>query len=206
MTKPILVLSTTSPYARKVRMLALENKMEFDVKVDVPWNEDTGVVALNPLGKVPVWMTSNQEAIYDSRVITEFLEISNGFKFSSSDPHEYIKIKRLEALAEGVMDASLCLFAERRKRPVELQHPWWVERQFAKIHRGLSELSKILGENRFLFGNRLTVADFGLIAALGYVELRFREDFSIAEKYPTLGKYYDKMMEKDSVRQTIPVL
>ncbi len=206
MNKPKLILSLTSPYARRVRMTALENKIDFEVVVDVPWNEDTGVIKLNPMGKVPVWVTSDGEAIYDSRVIVEYLEINNGYKLSSADPQVYIKIKKLEALSEGVMDASLCLFAERRKRPLELQHPWWIDRQFGKVHRGLSQLQDLLGNNLYLFDNRLTVADLALISALGYVQLRFSEDFLLSQKYPSLFAYYQNQMQKDSVKSTVPIV
>lgn len=206
MKKPKLILSTTSPYARRVRITALENKIDFDVAVDVPWNEDTGVIKLNPLGKVPVWITESNENIFDSRVIVEFLEIQNGYKFSSADPIKYLKIKRVESLAEGVMDASLCLFAERKKRPKELQHQWWLDRQFGKLHRGLTQLQNLLGSREYIFDNRLTVADFALISALGYVQLRFNDDFSLKEKYPELMGYYDRLMNRESVKSTIPVL
>lgn len=206
MKKPKLILSTTSPYARRVRITALENKIDFEVAVDVPWNEDTGVIKLNPLGKVPVWVTETDDNVFDSRVIVEYLESQNGYKFSSADPIKNIYIKRIESLAEGVMDASLCLFAERKKRPKELQHQWWADRQFAKVHRGLSQLQEVLGNNEFLFEDRITVADFALISALGYVQLRFSEDFSLKEKYPFLIAYYEKQMNRDSVKTTVPVL
>lgn len=206
MKKPKLILSTTSPYARRVRITALENKIDFDVAVDVPWNEDTRVIELNPLGKVPVWITESNENIFDSRVIVEFLEIQNGYKFSSADPAKYLKIKRIESLAEGVMDASLCLFAERKKRPKELQHQWWLDRQFGKLNRGLTQLQDLLGSREYIFDNRLTVADFALISALGYVQLRFNDDFSLKEKYPELMGYYDRLMNRESVKSTIPVL
>lgn len=206
MNKPKLILSTTSPYARKVRITAIENNIDFDVVVDVPWNEDTGVINFNPLGKVPVWITDMGEPIFDSRVIVEYLEFNNGNKFSSTDMNKYLKIKQIESAAEGVMDASLCLFAERKKRPKELQHQWWIDRQFGKVHRGLDYLQEILGSNTYLFENRLTVADFGLLSALGYIQIRFNEDFSLREKYPLLMKYYENLMNRDSVKSTIPVL
>ncbi len=206
MKKPKLILSTTSPYARRVRIAAIENKIDFEVAVDVPWSEDTGVIKLNPIGKVPVWITETDENISDSRVIVEYLEIKNGYKFSSADPIQYIEIKRIESLAEGVMDASLCLFAERKKRPKELQHQWWVDRQFGKVHRGLTKLQDTLGSNDFLFKNRLTVADFALVSALGYVQLRFSDDFSLQEKYPRLFKYYENLMNRESIKSTVPVL
>lgn len=206
MKKAKLILSTTSPYARRVRITALENKIDFDIQVDVPWNENTGVIELNPLGKVPVWITPEDEAIYDSRTIVEYLEIIGGNKFSSINPIENIQIKKLEALAEGVMDASLCLFAERKKRPKELQYDWWIERQFGKVHRALSELETKLNTGLFLYGEKLSIADFALISALGYVQLRFSEDFKLENKYPKLMEYYNFHMQRDSVRLSVPVL
>ena len=140
--------------------------------VDVPWNENTGVIKLNPLGKVPVWVTTEGENIFDSRIIVEYLENKNSNKFSSINPDQYLKIKQIESLSEGVMDASLCLFAEKK----------------------------------YLYDNRLTVADFALISALGYIQLRFSDDFKLADKYPRLMEYYNQMMQLESVASTVPVL
>lgn len=203
--KPKLVVSLTSPYARKVRVAALEKKIDFEMVVDVPWNEDTGVTKLNPLGKVPIWLTEGGDAIYDSRVILEYLETIAQPNLFPESRKDWIKVKQIEALAEGVMDASLCLFAERKKRPKELQHPWWIDRQFGKVHRGLAELSKILGEKDFYYGSSLTVADIAVACALGYVGLRFSDDFSWTEKYPVLARFYSKVMERPSFKETVPV-
>jgi glutathione S-transferase len=201
-----LIVSLTSPYARKVRITAIEKNIAFEMIVDVPWNEDTGVTKLNPLGKVPVWITDNGESLYDSRVIVEYLEIIGKPALFPTDPADRIKVKKMEALAEGVMDASLCLFAERKKRPKELQHPWWVDRQFGKVHRGLAELSKVLGTQSYFYGPELSAADISVVSALGYVGLRFSEDFNWQQMYPTLSQFYSKLMERPSVRSTVPVV
>ena len=204
--KQKLIVSLTSPYARKVRIAAIEKNINFEMIVDVPWNDDTGVTKLNPLGKVPVWITADGDNLYDSRVIVEYLEtIAQPLLFPSNQV-ERIKVKKIEALAEGVMDASLCLFTERKKRPKELQHPWWIDRQFGKVHRGLAELSKVLGAQNYFYGSELSAADIAVASALGYVGLRFNEDFNWEEKYPNLSRFYSKMMERTSVRSTAPVL
>lgn len=201
-----LIVSLTSPYARKARIVALEKKIDFEMVVDVPWNEDTGVTKVNPLGKVPVWITKEGEALYDSRVITEYLELLGGPSFFPADPMARIKVKRIEALAEGVMDASLVLFAERRKRPSELQHQWWIDRQFGKVHRGLKQLNEELGDKPYFFGNSFSMADVAVVAALGYVGLRFSEDFNWQQKYPQLAAFYNRLMERPSVKDTVPVV
>jgi glutathione S-transferase len=205
-TKHKLIVSLTSPYARKVRIAAIEKNISFEMIVDVPWNEDTGVTKLNPLGKVPVWINDGGESLYDSRVIVEHLEIIGKPALFPTDPADRIKVKKIEALAEGVMDASLCLFAERKKRPKDLQHPWWIDRQFGKVHRGLAELSKILGTQSYFYGSELSAADISVVSALGYVGLRFSDDFNWQETYPNLSRFYSKMMERPSVRSTVPVV
>lgn len=207
LTKPKLILSLTSPYARKVRIFAIEKGIDFDVAIDVPWNEDTQVTNFNPLGKVPVWITTENEAWFDSRVIVEYLDmIPSGPTLISDQPKERISIKKLEAVADGIMDASLVLFAERKKRPQELQHPWWIDRQFGKIHRGLSALSEELGSKDFLLGQRLTLADIATICALDYIGLRFADDFSWKERYPNLLRFHSLHSQKPSFHKTIPVV
>lgn len=204
--RPKLIVSLTSPYARKVRITALEKKIDFEMIIDVPWNEDTGVTKLNPLGKVPIWLTENGESIYDSRVIVEYLETMALPNLFPANPIDRLKVKKIEALADGIMDASLCLFAERKKRPKELQHPWWIDRQFAKVHRGLSELATLLGEKNYFYGMELSGADIAVASALGYVGLRFSDDFSWTEKYPPLARFYSKLMERPSFKDTVPIV
>ena len=206
MQKHKLIVSLTSPYARKVRIAALEKKIDFEMVVDVPWSEDTGVINLNPLGKVPVWITPEGESVYDSRVIVEYLETVAQPGLFPENPKEKIKVKQIESLAEGIMDASLCLFAERKKRPKELQHQWWIDRQFGKVHRGLAELEKNLGNKIYFYGTDLSVADIAVVSALGYIGLRFSEDFNWTEKYPILSQFYSSMMKRQSVSDTVPIL
>ena len=205
MKKHKLIVSLTSPYARKVRIAALEKNIDFEMVVDVPWNENTGVKEKNPLGKVPVWISMEGDSIYDSRVIVEYLETLAQPHLLPENLKERINVKQIEALADGVMDASLCLFAERKKRPKELQHQWWIDRQFGKVHRGLAELEKILSEKNHFCGQTLTVADIAVASALGYVGLRFSEDFNWENKYPILSRFYSKMMMRSSVSTTVPV-
>ena len=205
-TLPRLVVSLTSPYARKVRIAALELSVPFVMVVDVPWNEDTGVIKLNPLGKVPVWVTAGGNAIADSRVIVEYLDTLSSARLFPGEPLDRIAVKQLEALADGIMDASLCLFAERKKRPQELQHPWWIDRQFSKVHRGLEHLDARISRSRYFFGGCLTIADIAVACALGYVGLRFSADFDWQSQYPNLANFYKDMMQSASFSNTVPVV
>ena len=201
-----IIVSLTSPYARKVRIVALEKKIDFEMIVDVPWNEDTGVIKLNPLGKVPVLITNEGVALYDSRVIVEYLDSFGEVNLLPTQFGEKIVVKQIEALADGVMDASLCIFAERKKRPKDLQYQWWIDRQFSKIHRSLIELSKIINDKTYFHGETLSVADIAVASALGYVGLRFSDDFSWTLEYPTLAEFYSRVMKRPSFNSTVPVV
>lgn len=206
-TLPKLMQSSTSPYARKVRIFATEKKINFEIVPDVPWNPDTKTTQYNPLGKVPVWIADDGNSYFDSRMITEYLEGQYpGVNLYPTNFNDRMVVKKIEALADGIMDSSLAIFAERKKRPAELQYPDWVNRQFGKIHGGLKMLSKELGDKPYFFGNSLTIADIAVVACLGYVGLRFSEDFDWKKEYPILGKFYDRMMERPSIKESVPVL
>ena len=107
MKKHKLIVSLTSPYARKVRIAALEKNIDFEMVVDVPWNENTGVIEKNPLGKVPVWISTDGDSIYDSRVIVEYLETLAQPHLLPENLKERINVKQIEALADGVMASAL---------------------------------------------------------------------------------------------------
>jgi glutathione S-transferase len=187
--------------------VAAEKQVPFEAVLDVPWNEDTKTIAINPLGKVPIWVMADGTALFDSRVIVEYLDgISLVHPLVPTELHARIAVKRLEALADGVMDAALAIFAERRKRPAHLQYPEWVERQFSKIHRSLQLLSDTLGDREYFHSDTLSLADIAVVSALGYVGLRYAEDFSWQQNYPVLARFYERMMLHPSISSTVPVL
>ncbi|HQT67185.1 MAG: hypothetical protein B7Z78_13545 [Rhodospirillales bacterium 20-60-12] len=202
-----LYFSTTSPYARKVRIAAAEKNISFESVLDVPWNDDTKAIALNPLGKVPIWVMRDGTALFDSRVIVEYIDgLSPHSPLFPQAFADRIKVKRWEAMADGIMDASLAIFSERRKRPAALQYPEWSERQFGKIHRGLQTMSDELARQDYFHGGQLGVVEIGIASALGYVGLRFSEDFSWQDQYPILSALYDRLMQRQSFSETVPVL
>jgi len=204
---PRLLYSLTSPYSRKVMIVADEKGIEFDAVIDVPWNIDTKVPDFNPLGKVPVWIREDGSALFDSRVIVEYLDgIKNAGEFIPLELNARIAVKRWEAVADGIMDAALVIFAERFKRPQELAYADWVERQFGKIHRGLALLNEELGDREYFHGNKLSLADIAVVCALGYVGLRFSEDFNWQKNNPRLAALYERLMELESVNASVPVV
>lgn len=199
-----LIASLTSPFARKVRIVAAEKHIEYELVVDVPWEADTKVPEYNPLGKVPVWVFEDGKTLFDSRVIVEYLDsISPVGHLIPTDARARIAVKRWEALADGVVDAAALAFMEG-KRPAPQQSPEWVARQLGKVQAGLAAMSAEMGMNNWCVGDAYTLADIATGCALGYLDFRFPElDWRRAQ--PHLSEYYDRIMQRPTFRDTVPV-
>lgn len=169
-----LIASTTSPFARKVRIVLAEKNLAAEFVVDIPWNADTQVPLHNPLGKVPVLLCDDGEALYDSRVIVDYLEALKPWPLLiPAEVSERIAVKKWEALADGVSDAAAAIFIER-KRPESQQSPDWISRQQQKIRLGLAAMEQGL-RGDYCRGGAFTLADIAVGACLGYLDFRFAE-------------------------------
>ncbi len=198
-----LIGSHTSPYTRKVRIVLAEKKIEYDFVVDSPWANDSKVPDYNPLGKIPVLVLDDDTALFDSRVIVEYIDnVTPNNKLFPAPNRERIEVKRWEALADGLCDAAVAALLER-KRPAGEQSADWVERQFAKVKRALAFMSEELDEKSFCMGTHISMADLALGTALGYLNFRFPEIAWQAD-HPNLSKLYDKLMQRPAFADTIP--
>jgi glutathione S-transferase len=198
-----LIGSLTSPYARKARVVLAEKKMEYDFEIDSPWNADSGVPNLNPLGKIPVLVLDDETVLFDSRVIVEYLDnVTPNNKLMPAPNRERILVKRWEALADGVCDAATTAFLEA-KRPAKLRDKDWIERQRGKIAAGLAFMAEELGDNTHCMGTHYSLADAAVGCALGYLVFRF-PDIEWQETHPNLAKLYDKLMQRPSFAETVP--
>lgn len=198
-----LIGSLTSPYARKARVVLAEKKIEYDFEIDSPWNADSGVPNLNPLGKIPVLVLDDETVLFDSRVIVEYLDnVTPNNKLMPAPNRERILVKRWEALADGVCDAATAAFLEA-KRPAKLQDKTWIERQRGKIAASLEFMAEELGENAHCMGMHFSLADAAAGCALGYLVFRFG-DINWQESHPNLAKLYDKLMQRPSFAETMP--
>lgn len=199
-----LIGSLTSPFVRKVRIVAAEKHIEYELVIDVPWEPDTKVPDYNPLGKVPVWVFEDGKTLFDSRVIVEYLDsISPVGHLIPTDARARIAVKRCEALADGIIDAAALAFVER-KRPAAQQSPEWISRQFGKVAAGLATMSTEMGMNNWCQGDSFTLADIATGCALGYLEFRFPE-LDWRRAHPHLSEYYDRIMQRPTFRDTVPV-
>ena len=198
-----LIGSLTSPSVRKVRIVLAEKKIEYQLQLDNPWNEDNEVVSHNPLGKVPVLVLDDGATLYDSRVICEFLDtVSPMGRLIPEESRGRIAVRRWEALADGVCDAGILIRYERA-REANLQSTAWIERQMGKLERGLAEMSKEMGDKLWCHGNGLTLADIACGCTLGWLAFRFA-DLDWRSQYPNLSRHFDKLSERPAFADTLP--
>lgn len=166
-----LYSSPASPFARKCRVVLLETGQD-DVEVrDVtasPMGGEPAVNAANPSGKIPSLIRDDGPALYDSRVITRFLDDRAGAGLYPSGPRLW-DVLALEANADAVAEAALAITYEKRLRPEALWWPEWHEAQWAKIARSLDAMAE---RSMPLLAGPLNMAQIAVGCALGYLDLR----------------------------------
>lgn len=199
-----LIGSLTSPYVRKVRIVFLEKKVDVDLELENVWAADTKISQNNPLGKIPCLILDDGEAIYDSRVIAEYVDtLSPVGKLIPAGSRERATVKTWESLADGIDDAGILARLELTLRPPEQQSSEWVDRQTGKMNTALAQMSHQLGENLWCHGNQMTLADIAVGCALGYLLFRF-PNIAWQAQYPNLDNLYQQLMQRPSFAETMP--
>ena len=201
-----LIGSLTSPYVRKVRIMLAEKKIDAKWEEENVWSDATQIGRSNPLGKVPCLVLDDGEAIFDSRVIVEYLDtLTPVGKLIPAGGRERAEVRTWEALADGVMDAAATARLEQTwpGRTEAQRSPAWIARQMGKVEAGVKAMSHGLGDKPFCSGNHLSLADIAVGAALGYVVFRFPE-LGWQQQYPNLAKLSDKLMQRPTFRDTAP--
>jgi len=199
-----LLSAPASPYSRKVRIVLAEKRLECDIeRVDVQ-PSDNPVNEHNPLGKIPTLLLDDGTAIYDSRVIVEFLDnMTANSRLIPQDNRERIAVRRWEALADGVLDAGLLIRYESL-RPEGERSATWVDKQAARIRRGLALMESELGARAWCQGERYTLADIALGCCVGWLGFRKPAGIDWRTDYPGLARHYDKLMERPAFADTVP--
>ena len=201
-----LLGSKTSPYVRKVRIVMLEKKLDYVFVPEDVWSAQTTITETNPLGKVPCLIMEAGEALFDSRVIVEYLDtLSPVGKLIPAVGRERAEIKTWEALADGVLDAAIVARLEATwvgRSPAERSQAW-IDRQLGKIHTSLKAMSKGLGDKPYCAGIHLSLADVAVGCALSYMDFRFPQ-INWRSDYPNLQKLLDKLMLRPSFAETRP--
>lgn len=199
-----LLYTINSPYARKVRIVAIEKRIAIDTVEVVLTDPDCPVKLYNPLGKVPVLVLPDGDSLYDSRVIVEYLDNRTpGAHLIPQDNTGKTEVRRWEALADGVCDAAVSAMLEQRK-PEAQQSSAHIEKQLEKVTRGLAVLNLDLTKKKWCVNEQFSLADIALGCALAYLDLRFTA-LNWQEKYPNLAKHYNVLAKRASFKQTMPV-
>jgi glutathione S-transferase len=201
-----LIGSATSPYVRKVRIVMAEKKLDFQFILEDVWAANTTITASNPLGKVPCLVMEGGEAVFDSRVIVEYLDtLSPVGKLIPTQGRERAEVKTWEALADGLLDAAILarLEATWGGRTARQRCDAWIDRQMGKIDATLKAMSTGLGDKAFCSGIHFSLSDIAVGCALGYLDLRFTQ-INWREMYPNLARLQDKLMQRTSFAETVP--
>jgi glutathione S-transferase len=201
-----LLSSTASPYTRKVRIVLAEKKIECELQpVDVQPVENP-VNAHNPLGKIPTLVLDDGTALYDSRVIVEFLDsVSPISKLIPEGTRDRLAVRRWEALADGVTDAGILVRYESLRDKSE-QSEAWTGKQLARMQRGMTQMAAELGERTWCHGDRYSLADIALGSCLGWLDFRKPGGVDWHKEYPGLARHYVKMLERPAFADTVPAL
>ena len=166
---PKLLYASASPYSAKVRMAAAYAGIDLDAVIVDTAKEPADLIAANPLGKIPVLIADDGVAVYDSRVITQYLNRLSGSRLFPRNPAKRTEAEGLEALADGIADCLLAHVYERRSRPEDRVHQPWLDKQWGKAVRSLDHLNG----NPPKLGKKTTAGQIALRSTLGYLDLRF---------------------------------
>jgi len=201
-----LIGSLTSPYVRKVRIVMAEKKLDYEFVSEDVWSAATTIAESNPLGKVPCLVMEGSEALYDSRVIVEYLDaLSPVGKLIPGTGRERAGVKTWEALADGVLDAAILarLEATWAGRSAEQRSSAWIDRQLGKVRAAVQSMADGLDDQPFCSGVHFSLSDISVGVALGYLDFRFPE-IDWRTPHPALHKLFDKLMQRQSFADTRP--
>ncbi|WP_333845775.1 glutathione S-transferase family protein [Limnohabitans sp.] len=201
-----LIGSITSPYVRKVRIVMAEKKLDYQFVTEDVWAADTSISASNPLGKVPCLIMEGGEALFDSRVIVEYVDtLSPVGKLIPGSGRERAEVKTWEALADGLVDAAILARLEAswpgRKKGERSQA--WIDRQMKKIDDSLIALDHALAERSHCVGIQVSLADIAVGVAVSYLDFRF-PTIDWRGQHPNLGGLYERLSQRPSFKDTLP--
>jgi len=200
-----LIGALTSPYVRKVRIVMAEKKLDYRFIQEDVWTSEA-IVKSNPLGKVPCLVLEGGEAVFDSRVIVEYVDtLSPVNRLIPERGRERTEVRTWEALGDGVLDASILVRLENTfaGRSDEQRSAAWIERQMGKVRASLKSMSQGLGDRPWCSGTHYSLADIAVGCALGYLDFRFPQ-IEWRGDYPNLARLAQKLNARQSFVDTAP--
>ncbi|HYR36232.1 MAG TPA: glutathione S-transferase N-terminal domain-containing protein [Burkholderiales bacterium] len=199
-----LLGSLASPYARKVRVVLAEKKIECELELVDVNPVDNPVNASNPLGKVPTLVLDDGTALYDSRVIVEFLDARSPInRLIPDETRDRVGVRRWEALADGVLDAGLLVRYETLRDKRERSQVW-TDKQVARMHRGMALMAKEIEGRNWCHGDRYSLADIAVGCAMGWLGFRKPGEVDWEAEYGPVARHYKKVMDRPAFAETVP--
>jgi glutathione S-transferase len=199
-----LIGSNTSPYVRKVRVVMAEKKLDYQYVVEDVWANDN-MLKSNPLGKVPCLVLEGVEAIFDSRVIVEYVDtLSPLSRLIPASGRERVEVRTWEALADGVLDAAIAARLEANWPPRgEARSQAWIDRNMSRVAASLKAMSRGLGEKPWCAGLHMSLADIAVGCSLFYLDFRFPQ-IDWRGEYTNLARLGSKLAARKSFIDTVP--
>ena len=203
-----LLFSLASPFVRKVRVVALEAGYTIGERGDLvpeptkvhPVERNESIRDSNPLAQVPTLILDDGTALHDSRVIVEYLDAEKGAElFPAPGPARWRALVD-QSLADGVLDAGLLARYEDGVRPEAQRHEGWKAGQMAKIRDGLDAMERRAAD----YGDRVDIGTIATGCTLGWLDFRFGT-MNWREGRPALAAWFDRISERPSFRDTVPV-
>jgi glutathione S-transferase len=199
-----LTFSPASPFARKVRIAAIElgliDKIEFMPATVVPGQPNDEYSHINPLKKLPALILDNGDVIIDSYVIVEYLdELAGGGKLIPASGANRWRVKSDHSLLQGMLDSMLLCRYEKMVRPQGLQWPAWSEDHWKRAWSGMARFEK----QADVLSRPLDIVQIALTCVLGYADFRFA-DCGWRKAYPKLDAFHERMLSRPSVKISVP--
>lgn len=198
-----LLGTNASPYVRKVRLVMLEKNIQHTYLVDAPREPGSQVAQANPLGRIPALILDDQGCVFDSPVIAEYVDTLNDspILIPRGDALARMRVKRWEALADGIMDSAVAVRNERM-RPSDKQEPANINLHNLAITRAVDHVASQLGQQEWCEGQGITLADLALASALIYLDLR-QPERDWRGDHPNLAAWFARVSARDSVKATL---
>ncbi len=176
--------------------------MPVEFVVEDPWTEDSPIVARNPLSKVPVLEIGPDSYMFESTLVTHYLDHTDGKSLTPRDPAGYWQSQWWQSLGQGILDAGIARILEIR-RPEDKQMAEKIAREEKRIARAIELAEKTIKEgSEFLIGNRFGLADIAMGVALQYTDFRHPHDWRSGA--PNLAKWLAGVAARPSFVETLP--
>jgi glutathione S-transferase len=200
-----LIGSLTSPYVRKVRIVMAEKKLDYQFELEDVWASDA-IVKSNPLGKVPCLVMEGGEAVFDSRVIVDYLDTRSPVGRLIPEPsRERTEVRTWESLADGLLDAAILarLVQTWNGRTEGQRSQAWIDRQLGKVDASVQAIATGLADKPWCTGIHMTLADIAVGCAVSYLDFRFPV-IPWRREHANLARLADKLNARQSFIDTRP--